>query len=133
MRMYTELGCDVLFLQLRVPQHVLPVLTRPAIVELLDVICFLLAASSSSSSANGAEAAEGAHGLATKDDMPRPLIFHVFSGGCYMFGELLRMLTEEGPSGPPPLSASRAGEAGAEVQGGGVQTASASAGRGRGR
>ena len=77
--MYSSAGCDVVFLQLRVPQHVIPYLTRPAVVELLDIVCFLL----------------DYRGSADADRLPaapRPLIFHVFSGGCYLFGEMLRML-----------------------------------------
>jgi hypothetical protein len=89
--MYTRRGCDVLFLQLRVPQHVVPALVRPAVRELLDIVCFLLQSSSSSSSADG-----------NSDTRPRPLLFHVFSGGCYMFGEMLAMLVgdEEEEAGP---------------------------------
>eukprot|EP01043_Picozoa_sp_COSAG02_P039132 COSAG02_NODE_3068_length_7430_cov_2.999864_2_plen_399_part_00 len=78
--MYTRRGCDVLFLQLRVPQHVIPAFVRPAVRELLDIVCFLLQASSSTSADENS------------DMRPRPLLFHVFSGGCYMFGEMLAML-----------------------------------------
>lgn len=84
--MYTRRGCDVLFLQLRVPQHVIPAFVRPAVRELLDIVCFLLQASASSSTDGNS------------DTRPRPLLFHVFSGGCYMFGEMLAMIVgdEEG-------------------------------------
>lgn len=79
--MYTRRGCDVLFLQLRVPQHVVPALVRPTVRELLDIVCFLLQPSGPSTGVDGG------------DVRPRPLLFHVFSGGCYMFGEMLGMLT----------------------------------------
>ena len=80
--MYTRRGCDVLFLQLRVPQHVVPACVRPAVRELLSIVCFLLQSSSPAVSAEGG----------SSDARPRPLLFHVFSGGCYLFGEMLAML-----------------------------------------
>ena len=79
--MYTRRGCDVLFLQLRVPQHVVPAIVRPTVRELLDIVCFLLQSDASQQGQQG-------------QPRPRPLLFHVFSGGCYMFGEMLGMLTE---------------------------------------
>ena len=82
--MYTRRGCDVLFLQLRVPQHVVPACVRPAVRELLSIICFLLQSSSPTVSVGG-----------NSNARPRPLLFHVFSGGCYLFGEMLAMLVGE--------------------------------------
>ena len=80
--LYTERGCDVLFLQLRIPHHVTPALTRPAVRELLDLVLFLL------QQAEPEPEPEPAAARAL-----RPLLFHVFSGGCYLFGEMLGMLT----------------------------------------
>ena len=72
--LYTERGCDVLFLQLRIPQHVTPALTRPAVRELLDLVLFLLQQAEPEQEPEPEPEPEPAAARAL-----RPLLFHVFS------------------------------------------------------